>query len=219
MTGIVDNFFQLAQGIYRCLAFDQFDWQTHGFGTRHAHPKTDVTLRQIHSSVVWNAYGLTDRQQEGDALVTNEAGLRIGVRTADCVPILLLDANHRTVSAVHAGWRGSAAQIVTAALAKMDADPAHIWAAVGPCIRECCYEVSADVADRFTAWTTPLEKPNGKRNLNLAEANFRQLQMAGVPGSQIFDSQFCTYCQIETFYSFRREPWENGRLISAISRL
>jgi len=215
----VDNFFHLDHGIYRCVAFNQFDWQTHGFGTRHAHPKTDVTLRQIHSNIVWNARGLTDREQEGDGLVTNESGLRIGVRTADCVPILLLDADQRSVAVVHAGWRGSAAQIVAAALAKMQADPAHIWAAIGPCIRECCYEVSADVADKFTAWTTPMIKPDGKRNLNLAEANLRQLQNAGVPGSQIFDSQLCTYCQIENFYSFRREPWEKGRLISAISRL
>jgi YfiH family protein len=215
----VDNFFHLDHGIYRCVAFNQFDWQTHGFGTRHAHPKTDVTLRQIHSNIVWNARGLTDREQEGDGLVTNESGLRIGVRTADCVPILLLDADQRSVAVVHAGWRGSAAQIVAAALAKMQADPAHIWAAIGPCIRECCYEVSADVADKFTAWTTPMMKPGGKQNLNLAEANLRQLQNAGVPGSQIFDSQLCTYCQIENFYSFRREPSEKGRLISAISRL
>ncbi len=215
----MDNFFHLDHGIYHCLAFDQFDWQTHGFGTRHAHPKADVTLRQIHSGIVRNAHGLADREQEGDGLVSNESGLRIGVRTADCVPILLLDANHRSVGAVHAGWRGTAAQIVTAALAEMQADPSHIWAAIGPCIRECCYEVGSDVADRFRAWTRAREKPDGKRNLNLAEANVRQLELAGVPASQIFDSQFCTYCQIETFYSFRREPWENGRLISAISRL
>jgi len=215
----VDNFFHLDHGIYRCLAFDQFGWQTHGFGTRHAHPKTDVTLRQIHSNIVRNAHGLADREQEGDGLVTNECGPRIGVRTADCVPILILDANNRTVSAVHAGWRGSAARIVTAALAKMEADPSHVWAAIGPCIRECCYEVSPDVADQFTAWTTPMEKPNGKQNLNLAEVNLRQLQNAGVPTSQVFDSQLCTYCQIETFYSFRREPWEKGRLLSAIGRL
>jgi YfiH family protein len=206
-------------GVYRCVAFDQFDWLTHGFGTRRAAPKTDVTLRQIHSSVVWNARGLQDREREGDALVTQEAALHIGIRTADCVPILLVDAKQQALGAVHAGWRGSAGEIVTAAVQKMSADPTDIWAAIGPCIRECCYEVGEDVAQHFSRWTVPAVKPNGKQNLNLAEANRRQLEMAGVPADQIFDSGLCTYCRIETFYSFRREPADPGRLISAIGRL
>ncbi len=120
---------------------------------------------------------------------------------------------------MHAGWRGSAGEIVTAAVQKMSADPTDIWAAIGPCIRECCYEVGADVAQHFSRWTVPAVKPNGKQNLNLAEANRRQLEMAGVPADQIFDSGLCTYCRIETFYSFRREPADPGRLISAIGRL
>jgi YfiH family protein len=215
----VDSFFELGfDGIYRCAAFAQFEWQEHGFGTRHGQPETDVTLRQIHSNVVWNAGGLKDREQEGDALVTGEAGLRIGVRTADCVPILLLDAELRMVGAAHAGWRGSAAEVVTATMGKMASDPANVWAAIGPCIRECCYEVSEDVSARFDAWTSSEVSPNEKRNLNLAAANIRQLELAGVPGAQIFDCGLCTFCRIETFYSFRREPEEPGRLVSAIAR-
>lgn len=210
-------------GIYRCRAFAQFEWQTHGFGTRHANPKTDVTLRQIHSDKVWNAHGLQDREQEGDALVTDDSGLSVGVRTADCVPILLLDAKRQAVGAVHAGWRGSAAEIVNAAVQKMIVDfgseAADIRAAIGPCIRECCYEVGSDVAGHFTRWTSPREKPDGKWNLNLAQVNVCQLQRAGIASTRIFDSHLCTYCRRETFYSFRREPAEPGRMSSAISRL
>ncbi len=213
----MDNFFRLDDdGVYRCTAFGQFDWLTHGFGTRRSAPKVDVTLRQIHSSVVWNADGLKDREQEGDGLVSRRDNWHVGVRTADCVPILLLDVNGRTVSAVHAGWRGTAGEIVTAAISKMGAHPANIWAAIGPCIRECCYEVGPDVAERFTRWTRSPIKSNGKQNLNLAAANIRQLTQAGVPQAQVFDSHLCTYCDIETFYSFRRQPDEPGRLISAI---
>lgn len=216
-----------ADGIYRCRAFQHFIWQSHGFGTRHANPAADVTLRQIHSDIVLNAHGLGDREQEGDALICNQTGLSIGIRTADCVPILLLDAKQRAIAAVHAGWRGSAAELVRCAIHKMSLEfgslPADLFAAIGPCIRECCYEVGSEVVDRFQdvfpEWRDTPPKPDGKRNLNLAEANIRQMRAAGVPDNQLFDSCLCTCCQIETFYSFRREPGEPGRMTSAISRL
>jgi hypothetical protein len=89
--------------IYRCTAFDQFGWQRHGFGTRAANPVAGVTLRQIHSDVVVNAHGLADRQMEGDALVTGDVNLRIGVRTADCVPLLMLDSKRK--AALCARWQ------------------------------------------------------------------------------------------------------------------
>lgn len=186
-----------------------------------------VTLRQIHSKLVWNAHGLIDREKEGDALVTNDAGLAIGVRTADCVPILLLDPNTRAVAAVHAGWRGTAAAIVRCAIHKMAAEfnsvPAELIAAIGPSIRECCYEVGAEVVARFEdsvpEWHDTPAKPGGKRNLDLARVNMRQMRFAGLPDDHIFDSCLCTCCQTDTFYSYRREPSEPGRLTSAIERL
>ena len=214
-------------GIYRCQAFQQFIWQSHGFGTRHASPAANITLQQVHSDIVWNAHGLADREQEGDALITNEASLSVGVRTADCVPLLLLDSNKRAVAAVHAGWRGSAAELVRCTIHKMTREfgslPGDVYAAVGPCIRSCCYEVGDEVAERFEKtfpeWRQTPPKPNGKRSLDLAQANIRQMQAAGVPSHQIFDSCTCTCCQIETFFSYRREPGEPGRMTSSISRL
>lgn len=222
-----DSFHLGADGIYRCQAFQKFIWQSHGFGTRRHNLTADVTLRQIHSDIVWNAHGLADREQEGDALISTDPGKAIGVRTADCVPILLLDMETRAVAAVHAGWRGCAAEIVGCAIHKMAADfqtrPSNLLAAIGPCVRECCYEVGGEVVAQFEAripeWRSTPAKPNGKRNLNLSALNIRQMRAAGIPESQIFDSCLCTCCQIETFYSYRREPGEQRRMTSVIARL
>lgn len=219
-----DSFRLDEDGIYRCVAFQQeFIWQEHGFGTRLGNPPAEVTLRQIHSDLVWNAHGLKDREHPGDALISNEPGRSIGVRTADCVPILLLDVRRRAVAAVHAGWRGTASQIVTRAVEKMAADfgtlPGNLHAALGPSIRECCYEVSWDVASRFTALFPEDTRPPGKRQLSLTEANRRHLQAAGVPPEGIFDCGLCTSCLSRHFFSFRREPQDPGRMLASIRRL
>jgi len=212
-----------ADGIYRCAEFQHFLWQSHGFGTRMGNPASDVTLRQIHSSQVWNAHALTDRQNEGDALVTDDPGRRIGVRTADCLPILLLDARRRVVAAIHAGWRGTASAIVAHAVEKMHLDfgsrPADIYAALGPCIGECCYEVGPEVACHFSTLFPEWPPVTGKQHLDLPEANRRHLTAAGVPAGQIFNSALCTFCLPEHFFSFRREPHTPERMLSVITRL
>ncbi len=206
------------QGILRCQGFVGFVWQNHGFGSRHASHVASVTLRQVHSAVVREANGLADRQAEGDALVTNEPGLAIGVRTADCVPILLLDAHSCAVAAIHAGWRGSASQIVGATIRKLSSlygsDPADIYAAIGPCIQACCYQVSADVAGQFGL----AADQNGKAHLDLAAANKKQMLAAGLLPDHVFDSGLCTHCHPDQFFSFRREPENPGRMLSVISR-
>ncbi|HEX4771451.1 MAG TPA: peptidoglycan editing factor PgeF [Bryobacteraceae bacterium] len=212
-------------GIYRCDAFQRFLWQEHGFGTRTASPRVDITLRQIHSDRVVNANARSgDREEEGDALITDQTGKAIGVRTADCVPILLLDAKNRAVAAVHAGWRGSAGQIIQRTLESMEAAfgtrPADVHAAFGPSIRVCCYEVREEVAARFASlfpeWG---EEEKVTRQLNLPEANRRLLLAGGVPPEQIFDLGLCTTCQTAQFFSYRREPENSGRMVSSILRL
>ena len=170
---MTSNLFRLeSDRIYRCEAFQQFVWLKHGFGTRIANPEVDVTLRQIHSDRVVNAAGLKNRECEGDALVTDEIAKCIGVRTADCVPILLVDSHNHVVAAVHAGWRGTAAGIVKHAIDKMNAEfgtsAADLYAAMGPCIRVCCYEVGPEVAVHFNL--------TGRCNLDLPHANRRQMQ-------------------------------------------
>src|SRR5579863_5711841 len=108
-----------------------------------------ASLKQIHSGIV-----LLGEQigcaGEGDALVTARAGVPVSVRTADCYPILLADARHRVVAAVHAGWRGTAARIVIRTLQEMHrvygTETTDIYTAIGPGIGACCYQVGADVA-------------------------------------------------------------------------
>jgi purine-nucleoside/S-methyl-5'-thioadenosine phosphorylase / adenosine deaminase len=216
--------FTVEQGIYLCPGFAEFTWQRHGFGSRQANPTANVTLRQIHSNHVRSADHLGEGHSEGDALVTSRPGQSIGVRTADCVPILLLDSRSRAVAAVHAGWRGTAAQIVRCTLAKITEDygtsAGDVYAAIGPAIRACCYEVSSDVAERFASWPESVQlSATAKPRIDLAKANRLQMVSAGVPREQIFDCELCTACRFGTFFSFRREPADSGRMLSVISRI
>ena len=207
-----------SDGIYRCSGFQTFDWQSHGFGTRDGSPVADVTLRQVHSATVLNAAGLSDRGAEGDGLITDLPGVAVGIRTADCVPILMLDSQARAVAAVHAGWRGTAAGIIEECVRRMRSEfstvPENIYAALGPSIGACCYQVGMDVAERFRKWDAV--RPGN--HVDLGKANRLQLQAAGVPIEQIFDAGLCTFCHPGRFHSFRRDPNDPGRMISAISR-
>jgi YfiH family protein len=210
-------------GVFVCDELNGFEFSNHGFGSRLGNPSVDVTLRQTHSDVVLNAIGLADRECEGDALVSNQPGLAIGIRTADCVPILLLDSKTHAIAAIHAGWRGTAAQIARKAVERLRADfsssPDNLFAAIGPSIRPCCYQVGAEVAGQFVLhfpeWTGDIDR----RPLDLPEANSRQLIAAGVPETHIFDSGLCTACSTANLFSYRREPENPGRMIAAISRL
>ncbi len=210
-------------GIYRCDEFQEFVWQKHGFGTRQASPSADITLRQVHSDRVVNAHALRNREADGDALITDDIGKSIGIRTADCVAILLLDRQKRAIAAVHAGWRGTAAGVVERTVESMHASfgaaPADIYAAIGPCIRGCCYEVGPEVETHFTGLFPEWEPATGNRKLDLPEANRRQMQAAGVNPERIFDCGLCTTCQSAQFFSYRREPENPGRMVAAICRL
>ena len=125
---------------------------------------------------------------------------------------------------MHAGWRGTAAEVVNHAVIRMAADfrtdASDLYVAIGPCIRECCYQVGADVFAKFLRWFPERNgNASGPQNLNLAEANRRQLLESGVSPSRIFDSGLCTACCPDQFVSYRREPHNPWRMISSISRL
>ena len=190
-----------------------FPWATHGFGTRHIdpHPNNVSTLKQIHSNLVLLADhpGLLG---EGDALITDTPGLAISIRTADCYPILLADTGNRVVGAVHAGWRGTASQVVMKTLDKMTSefgtDPKNISAAIGPGIGVCCYEVGEDVSSHFGFAV--------RTHLDLASENRKQLEKAGVLPQKIEALGDCTFCNAERFFSYRREKEKAGRMTSFI---
>ena len=169
-----------------------------------------ASLKQIHSALVLQA----DRPGpagEGDALITSRPGLAVSVRTADCYPILLADARRRAVAAIHAGWRGTAARVVPETISAMRArfgtDPKDIFAAIGPGIGACCYEVGDDVARRFG-------KNAGR--LDLADENRRQLLGSGVETAHIHVLNACTFCTPASFHSYRRDQEQAGRMVSWI---
>jgi polyphenol oxidase len=191
----------------------QLDWLEHGFGTRDSviDQNSMASLKQIHSSVVF-ATNVVGCAGEGDALVTREPGLAVSIRTADCFPILLADPVTRSVAAIHAGWRGTAASVVLSSLGRMKSefgtDPRGVYAAIGPGIGSCCYKVGLDVARRFGM-------PEAGR-LDLAAENRSQLIAAGLHPDHIDAVGGCTYCNAAEFFSWRRDHDRAGRMISFI---
>jgi copper oxidase (laccase) domain-containing protein len=97
--------------------------------------------------------------------------------------------------------------------------PGELLAAIGPCVRQCCYEVSLDVSQRFSPSFAKQGDDAGKRKLDLAAANRCQMVDSGVQPDHIFDIGECTVCRAEDFFSYRREPENPGRMISSIERL
>lgn len=193
--------------------FDPVEWVEHGFGTRDDILSQDemASVKQIHSATVLSAMGVGSAG-EGDGLITTADGLAVSVRTADCLPVLLADGRHRVVAAVHAGWRGTAARIVPKAIdlmrAEFDSDPADIYAAIGPGIGECCYQVGEEVARLFGQ--------QGAGRIDLGGANREQLIGSGVPEGHIHCLDLCTFCEAARFHSYRRDKDAAGRMISFI---
>ena len=207
---------------------------------------TLVALQQFHSDVVRLFDSAPADACRGDASVTNCVGLLLGVQTADCVPILLVDPRRRAIAAVHAGWRGTLQRIVTKVIGKMQmqfgTEPADLLAAIGPAIGGCCYEVGTEIAVEFksqfsaaSGWFDELrtgDEPNplqwlnrmppghqpAARNvlLDLKKANRAQLVDAGLRSENIFVSDLCTACRRDLFFSYRREGAHSGRLMAVI---
>lgn len=209
-------FYKNSQEIYQVPELAAFPWLIHGFGTRRsAVPDGNLaTLHQIHSDRCVVAGGAAGHLGEGDALLENTPGHVVGVKTADCIPVLLVDERNRAVGAVHAGWRGTEQRIVAAAVARMAQEfstrPEDLHAAIGPGIGPCCYEVGPEVAGRFGIETSRPVK------LDLAEYNRQQLLEAGVAADRIYVAQLCTMCHGDDFFSFRREKEHAGRMYSLV---
>jgi YfiH family protein len=194
----------------------------HGFPTREGQPpKPLITVRQTHSARVVEAkYAEHDGDLgEGDALWTDRDGVTLGIKTADCVPLLLEDPVGRRVAAVHAGWRGAIAEIPLRALEVLKAHgtkPGDVRAVLGPSIRTCCYVVQDDLAGQFTArfGAEVVVRRDGKPYLDVARAVRKALEEGGVPTAQITDTGECTSCD-KRFHSHRRDH-AGGRQVSFI---
>ena len=224
------------------LRFDPWagrDWLVHGFSTRaagdfrslSAHEsgrsiglaQPVVTLKQVHSDLVVRADGAVPAEEprpEGDGLVSATAEEVIGVRIADCLPLLLVDPARRAVAAVHAGWRGSAARIAFLAVERMREEygslPEDIEALIGPCISAASYEVGDEVASHFDE-AAVLRGPDRPRpHVDLAAANRLQLEEAGVRPGNIHGGVHCSFREAERFHSHRRDGAAAGRMLAFI---
>lgn len=164
--------------------------------------------RQIHSARVLAARA--GDCGEGDALWTEEPALALAVATADCVPVVI--AGEGIVAAVHAGWRGIAADVVGRTIAALPGPPARLEALIGPAIGPCCYEVGAEVAEQIAAASAPevvRASEGGRPHLDLPSAVARQLARAGVGTVRRLSA--CTRCEPERLWSFRRDGPGSGR--------
>ena len=162
--------------------------------------------------------------EAADALLGLEEGTAVGVRVADCVPILLHDPESGAVAAVHSGWRGArlsiAARSVRALAHAADADPALLLAAVGPCIGRCCYAVSGELAATFRALFGPevADDPAtvAHPHLDLRACVQLALVAAGVPAPRIEQVEGCTSCDAGSFFSHRRAAGRTGRHLAFV---
>lgn len=163
---------------------------------------------------------LEDAVEDCDALVTDQENVIVTILTADCVPILLYDPVKRVVAAVHAGWRGTEGEIVIKTVSAMKrrfgTDPSDILAGVAPAIGKCCYEVGEDVASHFSAYPDAMDRQGEKSMLDLPAINKSQMVSAGILEEHIEMSGICTACEVETFFSYRREQGCSGRFMSMI---
>ena len=159
-----------------------------------------------------------------DALITDKPHLCVGVSTADCIPVLLYDAAHRAVAAIHAGWRGTIGRIVERTISMMQKEygtrPAALFAAIGPGISGNAYEVGDELPGLFSEAGFPMGeiafKTGGHYHLDLPRANTLELIRLGVPADHIHRCNLCTYTHHQRFFSARRQGIRSGRIFTGI---
>ena len=191
-------------------------WQTHG------------TQALVIDDSYLQADGPTrhERLQGIDALITRLPRVCLCVSTADCIPVLLYDARHRAVAAVHAGWRGTVNRIARQTLERMQAlygtRGEDVWAVIGPGISLAAFEVGEEVYEAFRTagfrmdYIASWHNDTHKHHIDLPAANVLQLLDFGVPDRQITQCGICTYTRHTDFFSARRLGIRSGRMLTGI---
>ncbi len=151
-----------------------------------------------------------------DALVTGDPAVTLVITAADCAQVLFLDPRRRVVGLAHAGWRGTAAGVLTATVASLrdhyDSDPSDLRAAVGPCLGPCCARFS-DPRHELPSWCAPFIHGD---HVDLWAMNRRQLIEAGLRDERVSVAEVCTVCRRDLFYSHRGDAGRTGRFAAAI---
>ena len=188
-------------------------------------PAALYQVTQVHGARVVHAGGERDllRPEEGDALVATTPSVAVGVRVADCVPVLVGDRASGAVAAIHAGWRGIVSGVLRAALAAMPATGGggSRVAAIGPCIGPCCFEVGADVGAQIAGACADegvvARHAGEKAYVDLRRAVRAELCAAGMADADVHDVPGCTRCDATRFFSYRRDGANAGRHLAAIA--
>ena len=193
-------------------------------------PAHGVWANQIHSDrvlTVTEENYLSLRCAECDGFVTAQKGITLIVKTADCTPILLCDPENGVIGALHAGWRGAVAQIAARgveAMCRLGAEPQKITAAIGPCIRMCCYAIGDEVTEKIreicpdpTGIISERMTENGvQQYADIAQLNRFVLLSAGVKEEHIAVSDECTCCHPDRWFSHRASGGKRGVMGAAI---
>ena len=207
----------------------------HAFTTRHAAPPwSDILVAvgfapstplhlatQVHGTAVHIAGEgpAADAPPVADAVLTRQAGIAVGVRTADCLPVLFADAEAGVVGAAHAGWRGLLAGVLGATideLERLGAVRARLRAAFGPCIGSCCFEVGEEVAEPFARRPGAVRRrPGARPRVDLVAAARHDLERAGLTVPPV-STGLCTACRTDLFHSWRAERVRTGSLLAVI---
>jgi YfiH family protein len=189
-----------------------------------------LSVKQVHGTdtlVVDRPLTDSDHFSGGwDALMTDQPGVTVAVRTADCVPVLVHDPCRRVVAAIHVGWRGAVAGIISKTIKLMatrfKSVPSDLRVSIGPSAGPCCYEVDDPVLDQLRTslpdWESVVRDYRGDRaRLDLKAMIRRQMERQGVVAPSVSTVNLCTICHEQLFYSYRREGRVNGTMLSGIT--
>lgn len=188
---------------------------------------------QVHGSKVFNIKkklsldAQIDEQEEiqADSLITSIPGVPLAMYFADCVPIFLHDPVQQVIALSHGGWRGTVQEVTKKTVKEMQSEynsnPEDILAAIGPSIGPCCFEVKTDAIEQFKTtfhyWPQIVKQTKHQCTIDLWQANLLQLRETGILPENIFISQFCTSCNYDLFYSYRRDRGITGRMAALIT--
>jgi polyphenol oxidase len=184
-----------------------------------------IYIKQIHSDkiLLYKSAYESIKDEEGDAIITNEKNVIIGVFTADCVPIILIDEENHAAAAIHSGWKGTFESITLKTIEKMKKEfgtnEKKIKAYIGAHIRNCCYEVSDELKLNFIEKrkTIRQEELFDGNNLNLEACIRDDLKKAGVQDNNINSLNLCTYCSEDIkLHSYRKSQGSYGRMFAFI---
>lgn len=186
------------------------------------------SVKQVHGTsvkIIKNQDKTLISREEYDGLVTNRKGIVLCTYHADCVPIYFYDKNKEVIGLAHGGWKGTLNNICSSIILKMTDEYncrlEDILVAIGPSIGPCCYEIKEDVEklfkERFKEDTNVIIKEGNNIFLNLWEANRINLLDLGIKNENIISSEFCTSCNVDTLFSYRKENGTKSRMIGAIT--